>query len=99
MKIKLYSIMDAKLATFGSIHQSLTDSAAVRQFADVIQDKNNFISKHPEDFSLYRIGEYDDETGNLIPSVPQALVTASSLLSNEPNEIPLENNGRAALVN
>lgn len=40
--------------------------AAVRSFGDACTntaDPNNMLAKHPRDFELWHLGEYEDETG------------------------------------
>ncbi|WNK14360.1 MAG: nonstructural protein [Microvirus sp.] len=51
---------------FGSI------GSAVRSFSDEVQKKaeNNNLNKHPEDFDLYHIADYNDETAEFTPQRP-----------------------------
>lgn len=39
--------------------------SAIRDFGDECRrkDPNNILGKHPEDFELWHMGEYDDNTG------------------------------------
>lgn len=85
MIMKVFSVFDAKLATFGRPWFQMTDAAALREFSDAVNDgsnPNNQWHTHPEDFSLFVIGEFDDQSGELIPRTPLSLVTASSLVVN-----------------
>lgn len=82
MNMRLYSILDSKAASFGVPHFSQTDSSAIRTFSDAVNDPsnpNNQWNRHPEDFSMYFVGEFDEETGELFPALPRSLVTASAL--------------------
>lgn len=104
MKARIYSVFDAKMAVFSQLHIALTDAAAIRQFSDVINNKHeqNHFARHPEDYSLYFIGEMDDDSGELIASLPKSLITASALLAiNEDKSpmLPLQINGRGEAVN
>lgn len=41
---------------------------AIRSFGDACQNKtdpNNILARHPRDFELWHIGEYDDEDGHI----------------------------------
>lgn len=38
---------------------------AIRQFSDYVNDKNHPWGKHPEDYTLMSIGEYDDESAEI----------------------------------
>lgn len=82
MKYNLYVVLDAKAGFYGMPWAEQRDEAAIRQFADAVNDGSNpgnMWHKHPEDFSLYRIGTYDNERGVLVTVTPEALVTASAL--------------------
>lgn len=98
MMMKIYSVFDAKLATFGRPWFQMRDAAALREFSDAVNDTsnpNNQWHSHPEDFSLFRIGEYDDQSGEIIPCTPESLVTASSLVKMDiaiPKQMELFNN-------
>lgn len=81
MKLKLYSVFDAKAAFFGVPVFDMNDATAVRRFSDQVNSDNpdNQWAKHPEDFSLFRVGEYDSLTGKLSGEIPECLITASSM--------------------
>lgn len=82
MIIRMYSVYDSKLTVFDRPWFAMRDEAALRAFADAINDGTGpgaSWAKHPEDYSLFFVGEFDDETGDLIPSKVKNLVTASSL--------------------
>lgn len=94
MITKVFSVFDSKLATFGRPWFQMTDAAALREFADAVNDgsnPNNQWHSHPEDFSLYLVGQFDDQQGELIPCAPSSLVTASSLIK---DIVPLGRNGK-----
>lgn len=55
------------------------DQMAVRAFGDVVNTSDSMVAKHPEDFSLYCVGMFDDSNGNLEEQNPINLVTAASL--------------------
>lgn len=89
MIVKVYSIFDSKLATYGRPWYEMTDSAAIRAFSDAISDgsnPNNQFHKHPEDFSLYYLGDYDDQKGTFdVGRPPVSLVTASAIVASRRN--------------
>lgn len=84
MLIKIFSVFDSKAAFFGQPFCDQNEGSAIRNFSDAVNDgsnPNNLWHKHPEDFSLFNIGEFDNETGELIPSLPKSLLTASAISS------------------
>lgn len=82
MVINLFSVFDSKATSFGNPFSDQQPASAIRNFSDAVNDDsnpNNMWHKHPEDFSLFQIGQFDTDTGELIPSLPKSLVTASSM--------------------
>lgn len=83
MKMKMFAVLDAKIGVFGSPFCDHRDESAVRSFSDAVNDGSNAGNmwfKHPEDFALYQIGDYDSETGTVVPlGALKCLVTASAL--------------------
>lgn len=59
-----------------------SNGVAVRSFGTACEDKNTDLNKYPSDFSLYHIGAYCMETGELIPSTPNQIANASEFVQN-----------------
>lgn len=66
----IYSIRDAKIEAFGQPFLFVKPGPAIRAFADEVSNPQSNLFKHPEDFALFHLGYYDDETG-LFTSLPQ----------------------------
>lgn len=82
MIIKIFSVFDSKAAFFGQPFADQSIASATRNFSDAVNDgsnPNNLWHKHPEDFSLFHVGEFDNETGELLPMNPKNLITASAI--------------------
>jgi len=62
-----YSILDTKSKIYNNPHFLINDAVAIRQFGLIVNDKESIISKYPEDFRLYRVGEFDLKTGKIKP--------------------------------
>jgi hypothetical protein len=73
MKKKIFSIYDVKGQSYQIFNITTTKGESVRSFGDEIQNKNSIISKHPEDYSLFLIGEYDDQKGEFTSIKPELL--------------------------
>lgn len=43
----------------------LTRSAAIRAFGDLVANPEQQISKHPEDYVLYELGVFNDDSGQV----------------------------------
>lgn len=67
MQTFLYSVFDNKAKVFCRPFVCLTDDAALRDFHYAALHQDSDISRHPNDFCLYRIGAFQDVTGLLVP--------------------------------
>ena len=85
MKLYLFSVFDAKAAAFNAPFTAPSFGVAERNFHTEVTNTDSFINKYPEDYSLFVIGEMDTDTGMLTSRPPEAIVTASSLLTKVAN--------------
>lgn len=60
-------LRDEVATTFGTPITFDSIDFAVRSFGDLLSDRSTLPGKHPADFALYKIAEYDDVTGDLYP--------------------------------
>lgn len=84
MMMKMFAVFDSKASTFGLPFADQREEAAIRNFGDAVRDgsnPNNLWHKHPEDFSLFQVGEFDMNSGELLPCLPKSLITASAIHS------------------
>lgn len=65
MKYGMYSIFDSKAAAFMQPFFSSANGMAVRAFSDLVQDAGHPVGKHPEDYSLFCVGGFDDVNGTV----------------------------------
>jgi len=65
MKQEIYSIRDAKADNYGTPFFMNNEGLALRAFNDLAQDESSTVHNHPEDFSLYHIGIFDSESGEV----------------------------------
>lgn len=79
MIISLYSVHDA-LNGFGAPSLQNNDAAAMRSFAEVFKDVYS-----PTDYSLWKIGSFDTESGEIFPDVPVVVCRATDFVKGENN--------------
>lgn len=72
-RLKVFAVLDMKMKCFMQPFTSMNGGVASRMFQDSITG-DSVIGKHPEDFALYELGEFDEQTGFL-----QSHVTPVSL--------------------
>lgn len=62
----IYTIRDEASATFMSLQLNQNNDVAIRNF-DYAMEHNDMMRFSPTDFSLWYIGDYDDERGIIKP--------------------------------
>lgn len=80
MNFRGYSIRDAKADSFALPFYVKLEGEALRHFQGLVNDDRTTISKFPEDFDLYFVGEFDQNTGKFEPVVPVHVKHASTLV-------------------
>ena len=66
MKLNVYAIKDTKVGAFKSPFYSQNDLVAVRSLKNAVNDPNaGELNLNAEDFQLYRLGAFDDLTGEI----------------------------------
>lgn len=85
MKLKMFSIRDAKAEIFHSPYFNKSHGEAERNFAELVKDEKSMIHKYPQDFDLYFLGEYDDQTGKMEAlDTPQHVAKAVTVQTTNP---------------
>lgn len=86
MVLKAYSIRDAKAEIFHPPFYKHTHGEAERDFRTLTNDGKSNVNKFPEDYDLYYIGDYDDNTGKFHPTdTPQHQLKAVQVKETSPN--------------
>ncbi len=62
----LFTIHDNKAEACLPIFSLPNDAMALRSFADCVNDPGHQFSRHPSDYTLFKIGSFDDN-GTLTP--------------------------------
>lgn len=61
--LQIFAVFDKKAVAFANPFFYHQKGQALRGFEDAVNDPQSPLSKHPEDFSLWHIGEWNDITG------------------------------------
>lgn len=84
MKLQLFTVHDDALETYGAPMVYTATGQATREFTDHVNDKQSPINKHPEDYKLYFLGTYDNETGRIEqPDQPKQTLRAIDVIIRE----------------
>lgn len=77
MKLNVYSIYDSAAKAYATPFFMQNDGLAIRAFqSNVNSNEENNISKYPDQFTLFKIGEYNDENAEIEPITPASLGNA-----------------------
>lgn len=63
MELKVFSIYDNAVKAYNQPFFMLTQAEAVRAFSNLLKDINSSIAQNPQDYVLYKLGTYDNQTG------------------------------------
>ena len=82
MNLFIVSVKDRAAEVFNRPFYVPHRNVAIRDFTDEVNRVavDNHLNKHPDDFDLYLLGEFNDSTGEFIMSTPQVLVRAKDVL-------------------
>lgn len=76
MRYKVMSVRDRAADVYGQPFFVASTGVAIRGFRDEINNArpDNQLFKHPEDFDLFYLGEFDDATGEFDGVRPQQVM-------------------------
>lgn len=67
MKHKVFSIYDSKIEAFMQPFFSPSKGSAIRALTDLLMDAKHPIAKHPEDYTLFELSEWCDDSADFTP--------------------------------
>lgn len=65
MQLRVFAIRDSKSEVYGQPFFQHSSGEAERNFKTLVNDPKSTQHMYPEDFDLYEIGSYDDQTGKM----------------------------------
>lgn len=78
MNYGVYAIYDSAAHVFTAPTIDISDASAVRSFQQAIANSGSVMNFKPDDFSLYQVGTFDVETGELVPFTPPSRLIVGS---------------------
>lgn len=84
----LIALRDVKTGAFLAPLTATTPGEAERTYGEILRNEQSIIGKHPQDFPLYELGRFDEQTGQVYPLVredgevalPRLLLESGQLL-------------------
>lgn len=83
MILNICSVFDKAAQAYGRPIFVPAVGSASRSFSDEVNrvDPSNEMNRHPQDFSLFILGQFDDSTGVITPQVPSLVVDGLSVFN------------------
>ena len=81
MKVSMYAVFDRASAIYDGPFPGQTDGVMVRNFTHTVMNADSAIAKSPEDFTLFKVGTWDDAKGELTACVPVKLINGAEALA------------------
>mgnify|MGYP000196989557 CR=1 FL=1 len=75
MKLNMYAIFDSAVGAYMRPFFLQADGQAQRMFSDMASDAEHEVGRHPEDYSLCRIGVWDDENAETAVEAVTTIIT------------------------
>lgn len=81
MRLNVYCIFDVAAGAYMRPFFVQADGQAQRLFSDLALDASHDIGKHPSDYTLFRIGTYEELTGEIVGEKQVKICTALECVS------------------
>jgi len=89
----VFSIYDVKAECYLPVFTYPAVGQGIRTFMDLANDPSHPIGKHKSDYRLYRVGEFDDTTGDIVTAIPTILCTGDEVGGSRDSGIRVVPNG------
>lgn len=81
MKAQIYAIFDTCSGIYEKPFFHTADDAVKREFQDVVNTPDHAINKHPEHYSIWRLGAFDNLNGDVTDEANECLWTGLEAIS------------------
>ena len=86
MIIKVYSVYDNAAGAYLPPFTQQNDAMAIRIVQGMVNDGRSIFSQSPADFSVFYLGEYDDENGMFTQDAPPKMLAGCLSLVERSND-------------
>lgn len=80
MNLKIYTVFDNAVKAFLQPFFARSHGEAIRNFTDAVNDPKTSLNAHPHDYSLWHIGDFDDNSANIVANPPERLLSGTEAL-------------------
>jgi len=68
----IYSVYDSKAEAYMQPFFCQAAGQAIREFDNLVNSGDHPVAKHPEDYTLFEMGAWDDLTGEIVGETPKS---------------------------
>ena len=83
--MKMYSIYDQIAKAYQNPIYAVNDGAAIRIFQEAVNDEQTYLSKAPQDYIMFFIADYDEQTGTIQSDLPRKLIHGNEVVDTTRN--------------
>ena len=93
MKHIIFSIFDSATGLYQPPFYDRAEGQAIRNFMQAAEDSNSMLAKHPQDFTLMKLGTFDDTTSkfDLAPTPIRVYSLSQNIDVNQENTNEISN--------
>lgn len=78
MKVNMYAVYDAKSGIYTHPICTVNEQTMLRNMA-IAKETEKMYQQFPEDFTVFKVGEYDDTTGKITNITPEAITNVAAI--------------------
>ena len=82
MIVNLYAVYDVCSGIYDGPFPGKTDGVMVRQFSDTVLKPDSPMNAHPGDYTLFKVGTWNDGTGEVVDIVTEKLINGLEAVAN-----------------
>lgn len=86
----VYSVYDDKAKAYLPPFFLPTEGMAKRTFADAVNDHNHQFGRHPEDYTLFYLGKFDDSNAEFSTETPKGRGVGLEYIERKKDETQLD---------
>lgn len=79
--LQIFTVNDVKAGAYMTPFFSRNRNTAIRDLQTAVNDPEHMFHKHPEDYTLFWLGEFTLETAHMSAGVPEQIARCMDLMS------------------
>lgn len=80
--LNIYAVLDSAVGVYANPVMMNTDGEAMRSFTDAVVNADSPLSNHPQDYTLYLIGTWDNEKCEIVGHPPKKVINGLEAVNN-----------------